>query len=451
MNVGGRGRVMLLGGLLGLLLVAPAPAQARLAYVANAGFGDVSAINTETGQVLGEPIPTDAGATAIALTPDGRFAFVANSSASDVSVIDTETNQVVGESIKVSSSAFHTTGVAISPNGNTAYVTSEGGLDPGELTRIDVATKQLIGQPLKLEQGAGAVAIAPDGRQAYVMSYSESGALWLVRSGADSVARRIDVGAGRLGEIAVTPDGARILVTDPESNGVSVIDADTFQILGPPIEVGAGPRGLAISPDGRYAYVADDQSAAISVIDIAANQAVGDIPVGEFPTSVTFSPDGNRAYVVGDNPGWMTTIDTKTRQVSGEPIEVGAQPEAIAVVPDQAPVASSSSSVQLGVPVAFDGLGSSDPDGRVARYDWSFGDGATALDAGPNPAHSYGLPGTYQVALTVTDNEGCSTALVFTGQSAYCNGSPRASQAQDLTVSAPLRPAIELVKIKLHR
>ena len=42
-------------------------------------------------------------------------------------------------------------------------------------------------------------------------------------------------------------------------------------------------------------------------------------------------------------------------------------------------------------------------------------DGQT-LQGGPTPTHAYTAPGTYLVTLKVTDNEGCSTALVGTGR-----------------------------------
>jgi trimeric autotransporter adhesin len=55
---------------------------------------------------------------------------------------------------------------------------------------------------------------------------------------------------------------------------------------------------------------------------------------------------------------------------------------------------------------SVDATGSTDTDGRVASYAWNFGDGGTA--AGVTAAHSYAAPGTYQVTLTITDDDGAS-------------------------------------------
>jgi PKD repeat protein len=50
---------------------------------------------------------------------------------------------------------------------------------------------------------------------------------------------------------------------------------------------------------------------------------------------------------------------------------------------------------------------SSDEDGSIVTYLWSFGDGTTANTG--NVTHAYSTAGTYTVTLTVTDNEGAST------------------------------------------
>jgi PKD repeat protein len=56
--------------------------------------------------------------------------------------------------------------------------------------------------------------------------------------------------------------------------------------------------------------------------------------------------------------------------------------------------------------VNFSSAGSSDPDGTIASYPWTFGDGATGT--GTNATHVYQTAGTYTVQLTVTDNSGAT-------------------------------------------
>jgi glucose/arabinose dehydrogenase len=57
--------------------------------------------------------------------------------------------------------------------------------------------------------------------------------------------------------------------------------------------------------------------------------------------------------------------------------------------------------------VAFDGSGSSDPDGDALTYHWDFGDGSPAqtTDA-PTTSHTYSVKGTYTATLTVQDTSG---------------------------------------------
>ena len=51
----------------------------------------------------------------------------------------------------------------------------------------------------------------------------------------------------------------------------------------------------------------------------------------------------------------------------------------------------------------FDASGSSDSDGTITSYAWSFGDGTDG--SGESTTHSYTQPGTYSVTLTVTDDD----------------------------------------------
>ena len=59
-----------------------------------------------------------------------------------------------------------------------------------------------------------------------------------------------------------------------------------------------------------------------------------------------------------------------------------------------------------GLVCTFDALDSSDTDGSIVSYEWSFEGGGTAT--GVTAAKNYSFPGTYDVSLTVTDDDGAT-------------------------------------------
>jgi PKD repeat protein len=75
---------------------------------------------------------------------------------------------------------------------------------------------------------------------------------------------------------------------------------------------------------------------------------------------------------------------------------------------NQGPGANFATSCEL-LECAFTDL-SVDPDGTVVTWSWSFGDGSSST--AQNPSHAYAAGGTYQVTLTVTDDEGTTGQAV---------------------------------------
>jgi len=68
---------------------------------------------------------------------------------------------------------------------------------------------------------------------------------------------------------------------------------------------------------------------------------------------------------------------------------------------NQPPVASFTYTC-TGLTCSFDGSGSSDPEGSITSYAWTFGDDSSG--SGVTTSRTYGSAGTYTVTLTVTDN-----------------------------------------------
>ena len=119
---------------------------------------------------------------------------------------------------------------------------------------------------------------------------------------------------------------------------------------------------------------------------------------------------------------WSDGLAALSRQFA-----VGATPLAFtAQYVNQPPLASAGAHVGSGpgrLSVAFDSVGSGDPEGGALASAWSFGDGQNG--SGPAPTHVYAAPGTYVATLTVTDPIGgtdVDTALV-----SIPNGAPTAS------------------------
>ncbi len=74
---------------------------------------------------------------------------------------------------------------------------------------------------------------------------------------------------------------------------------------------------------------------------------------------------------------------------------------------------------------SFNGSTSSDPDGSISNYAWTFGDGTTG--AGATVSKTYASSGTRTVSLTVTDNGGAT-----------------GSASQSVTVTEPSSGGIDL-------
>jgi PKD repeat protein len=121
----------------------------------------------------------------------------------------------------------------------------------------------------------------------------------------------------------------------------------------------------------------------------------GSTGTGATPTH-TYAAAGNFTVTltVTDNDGASSTCTTTAN---------------ITATPNEPPICDANGPYTgtEGLPVTFDGSGSSDPDGTVDAYAWDFGDGSTGT--GVSPTHTYATAGTFAVELCVTDNDGATS------------------------------------------
>jgi len=420
-----------------LLSLPVADATAREVLVPSLESSSVSAFDSRTGQLLP---PIDIGGFAsydsLAIAPDGSRAYVGRAATKDVVAIDLRANRVVGSPIPIG--AFPSA-IAISPDGMRAYVvdSTASELEPAEtITVLDLQTGSVVGGPIKVGLAPSDVAITPDGSKAYVVNqFSNTVSVIDARTNA-VVGEPIPI-VEQPTAVAVSPDGSRAYVTSQVSDVVSTIDTHTDKVIGESEKLLSGSFQIAISPDGGRAYVVSVNEEALAGLDLHTGQRLPGASGLEKPEFVAMLPDGKAVYVAGSEAGSVSVFDTGTSKL-GPSIPVGRGAAGVAVVPDQPPAASfTAARARPGVPVDFDASGSMDPDGSVAAFAWVFGDGGAATLGTPRARHVYRNPGAYRASLTLTDDEGCSTAFVTTGRTAYCNGSAVAAATEPVAVAYP--------------
>jgi YVTN family beta-propeller protein len=415
------------------VLASAALASSALAgnlYVTNYNADTVSVIDAKTNQIVNTiQNGSETGPWTLAIAPDGKTVYVANYDSGSITTIDTATNQVVGAPI---TTPLSTWGMAVSPNGTRGYLSS--GNDNTVIT-VDLQTRQLVGTPVEVCSSPGPtdVIVAPDGARAYVVCADEVVILDLASN--TVVGAPIPVESAYTGSIS--PDGKFVYLGNSNGGSVTVIDTATNQASS--ITTGGRPESVAISPDGKRAYVSDEEGEGIITVDTATRQVVAPLfPLSLEAEYLAVSPDGRKVFTNSEGQDVIAGLDTSTNQAIG-PIATGDGAGPLAFVPDQSPVASFAPPVKArpGVPTTLSGSASSDPDGTVSTFAWLFGDGGTVTGAESSPVHTFAKPGDYQVTLTVTDNEGCSVPMVYTGHTASCHGSPAATQTQTVTVKYP--------------
>ncbi|MFI5343318.1 MAG: hypothetical protein ACHQUC_03760 [Chlamydiales bacterium] len=273
----------------------------------------------------------------VAISPDGRKAYVANSDGTTLSIINTKHNKVVG----VIDGFDGPSGIVITPDGKYAYVNNYGGsqgVGSGNGKSVSVVNlhTELIVNTIIVAKAPAALAISPDGRFVYSVSYVDgnpgTGAMSIIRTRNNRVVDTVHGFSGPFA-IAVTPNGKFAYVTNFGSNDFSPIGTtvSVVQLHGHPmivktIDLAIQPSGVAVTPNGRFVYVTNYNSlyagpnftkltfggGTVNIIDTCTNEVVPPtIAVGQSPNTVTISPNGKFAYVTNFTSGTVDVIQLK--------------------------------------------------------------------------------------------------------------------------------------------
>jgi serine/threonine-protein kinase len=295
---------------------APAPGPTVVAPPARASLATAA---------VGGTIPVGITPAVGAVNPNGRFAYVTNLDPQTVTVLNTATRAVVATiPVPAGPPRF----VALAPDGRTAYLSVYDDFGEGNVVAVlDTATNTL-GPVIPVDRQPFALALAPDRRTLWVPSH-DTATVDLVDTVTARVVKRIRVAPN---PVSVTFGGGRAYVADDAANLVTVLNQTTGAVI-TTIRVGTSPRRVAVSPDGRRAAVVNFESNNVSIIDTANERVVAVVPVGVNPQDVVYAPDGRHAYVADVGSNAVSVIDTATDTVSST-VRVGAAPTSIALLPD---------------------------------------------------------------------------------------------------------------------
>jgi DNA-binding beta-propeller fold protein YncE len=380
---------------------------AWLAAVSTATAVPLFATNEATGSISPFSIQSDGTLTPIACTP--------------VSNCQTEPGTFVY-------------GIAANPLGSALYTASDASGNTGSVSAFSIGPGSLLtpvtcggcSVPVSGGNSLFGMAVDPNGRYVYVTNFTRGS------SSKPGVVQVFSIGSGGV----LSPVAC--------STGCETSD-------------GSFPEAVAVDPTGRYLYTADDGDDSVSAFAIGSGGALTPIVcspasncqtlAGTTPQALAIDPTGRFLYVTG---GGGSTISVFSIGSGGALTPVVCSPSSncqmaagsrgIVVAPDRGPTASLHVSAgSVGLLSTLDASASSSQDYPIASYAWSFGDGQSAVTSSPSVQHRYTTVGVYTATVTVTDQAACSTSEVYDGQSAYCDGSSKASTTSTISVSLPPR------------
>ena len=439
------------------LVAAPGASAKGFAYIAGGSQAEGFTIGADGSLTPAVP-PVATGLAAIrgsAISPDAKHLFIVDFGGKVASFnigADGALTEASGSPFTIPNNAF-----GVAAHGSRVYTSSEDGGN-GKLAAFDLAPDgnltEIPGSPFALGYQVQGIAVNPDGTRLYAIDATANTvhAYDISAGGATEVGTAQVTGANPK-SVVVSPQGDFVFTTGGQSIRTFPVNPDGS--LQPSIANLASGLDLvtaALTPDARFIYAAGfNTPGGIAAYAVAADGQLSFAPghpvaAPDFVEAVDASPGGmlySASFDVAASPynsfaigadGALTPVTNASATTISQ-----AEFQAVTVTPNQGPVAALKAK-KKGAKVTFDASGSSDPDGgTVASYQWDFGDGKTATSTSPKQSHTYKKKGKFTATVTVTDDEGCSTTLVYTGQTADCAGSAAATASVKVNAKGGLK------------
>jgi YVTN family beta-propeller protein len=345
-------------------------------YVACSGANRVAVVDAAAGKHLAERDIAIGGSPA-GMACDGRRLLVCSAEPAGELVVVTLPSGKVARRIPVG----HTpTAVALSPDGNTAYVANRFN---GSVSVVDLVAGKEKGR-VEVGREPVALAVTPDGRRLFVANHLPSSradegyiaaTVTVVDLASGQVAAKIKLpnGSTSLRGLCISPDGKHVYVTHilaryqlpttqlergwMNTNAMTILDAAGMRaintVLLDEVDLGAAnPWGVGVSPDGATICVAHSGTHEVSVIDrkslherldkAAAGQRVTEVSsrADDVPNDLAFLLDvRRRVKLPGNGPRGLVVLADRvaaaeyfTDDVAFAPLAADAPPSATSAV-----------------------------------------------------------------------------------------------------------------------
>lgn len=271
---------------------------------------------------------TDLGGvvSTVAVTPDGKHLIASMGFNTSTYILDAKTLKIV-TTVDVGISGSN---IAIAPDGKKAFITGASRVGVVDLDSLKVKAiipegffeltfsgsgKRACGvlppwqgigilnvenntfEKIPVQNGTpGALSVHPHKDICYA-AYQHGDAFSAIDMRTGKV-NTFSLNGSRVGDMALTPDGKQLYMTDSFNNSVVIMDTHTYGFE--KIPVGGSPFSVVITSDGDRAFVANYLDLSVSEISIKTRNITNTIGSIFDPSKLVLTPDNKQVYAVDD-------------------------------------------------------------------------------------------------------------------------------------------------------
>ena len=298
-----------------------------IAYVSNQN-GGVTVIDLNTMETTGSIDPKGNGVRGIGVTADGKLLVTANKDEGNVSILNTATGELV-QHVEIGKNPEFVRVV-----GNTAYISfepsSKGGPPPkpGEEV-VEEEDDDEIEEPARIAvvdllQGKKLREIE-GGPETEGIEFSNDGSKLIITNEADNTITVHNLETGELLKTIAThehgdrprgiksaPDGSAYVSTLEFGNNFLVLDSE-FNVVRT-VATGAAPYGIAYNRAGDLIYVAAGKAKTLEVYNAKTYEKVNEVATGDRCWHFTFTPDDRDILLTCGRSHEVIVFDAATLQ-----------------------------------------------------------------------------------------------------------------------------------------